>query len=380
MRKYALFLLVIALIVSFQPNTVIYAESEFKLAAKSGLLMDYNSGEILFEQDANLRLPVASMVKLMTMLLVFEEVDEGRLSLTDKITTTENASGMGGSQVFLDPFVEYVASDLIKSVVMASANDASVALAEHISGNEDAFVKHMNNRATELGMKNTLYKNCTGLPAPEQYSSARDSAVLLCELLKHEVYHNYSTIWVDELIHPSGRKLELVNTNKLVRYYKGCDGGKTGSTNEAGFCLASTAYKNDMRLISVVVGSATGKDRFNQSAALFNYGFNNFENKHIVKKNECLLRLKVAKGKFSEVDVFPFEDFYTVSRKGDNSGVEVKIDLPKAVEAPYIAGECLGKLSVIKNGEVIKEISILAKEDIEALSVFDGVKKVASEW
>ena len=382
MKKYALFLLVIALFMVGLPyaNSAVYAESDFTIDAKSGFLMDYHSGEVLFEKSADVKLPVASMVKLMTMLLVFEEVDGGNLSLSDKVTTTENASSMGGSQVFIDPFVQYAASDLIKSVVMASANDASVALAEHVSGSEEAFVKQMNSRAVKLGMKNTLYKNCTGLPAPEQYSCARDSAMLLFELLKHEVYHNYSTLWIDELVHPSGRKTELVNTNKLVRYYKGCDGGKTGSTNEAGFCLTSTAVKNDMRLISVIVGASTGKLRFDESALLFNYGFNNFENKHVVNKDLSFAKVNITKGKLSEVELFPAEDFFTISKKGTASNVEVKTELPERINAPQKAGDCLGKIYVHKNGKVIKEICIIVKEDIEAISFFDGLKKVASVW
>ena len=249
-----------------------FAKADEAYTAKSIILVDYNSGEVLKEDNADEKLPIASMVKMMTLLLTFEEMDKGNLTLDTKITTTENASGMGGSQVFIDPYVTYTAEQMIKSVIMASANDASVALAEHISGSEDTFVKKMNERAKALGMTNTLYANCTGLPEPEQYSSARDVSILMKELLRHEIYFNYSTIWMDELIHPSGRKTELVNTNKLTRYYKGCDAGKTGSTSEAGYCLCASAKRDDMRLISVVIGSKTGQDRFNESASCLTMG------------------------------------------------------------------------------------------------------------
>ena len=218
--------------------SVVIAENEkdVDISSKSAILMEYDSGEVLFSKDECKRLPVASMVKMMTILLSLEELQEGNVALDTKISTSENAAGMGGSQVFIDPFVEYSFEDLLKSVIMASANDASVALAEYFNGNEKAFTNRMNKRAKELGMKDTHYSNCTGLPAPEQYSSAKDTAILLKEILKHEIYHNYSTIWMDTLTHPSGRTTELVNTNRLIRYFKGCDGGKTGSTNEAGCC------------------------------------------------------------------------------------------------------------------------------------------------
>ena len=195
---------------------------------------------------------------------------------------------MGGSQVFIESGGEYSIGDLLKSTIVSSANDASVALAEKIAGSENNFVKLMNKKALELGMKNTNYVNCTGLPASNQFSSAKDTAILLKEVFKYDTYHNYSKIWMDTLKHPKGRETELVNTNKLIRYYEGCDGGKTGSTNEAGYCLATTAKRGDMRLIAVVLGAENGKLRFAETSKLLNFGFNNFENKLIVSKDEIL--------------------------------------------------------------------------------------------
>ena len=274
-----------------------FADTSLDISSKSAILMDFSSGTILYEKDAEKHLPIASMVKMMTILLTFDEIDNGNLTEETMITTSENASGMGGSQVFIDPYVEYSAGDLIKSVIIASANDASVALAEHISGSEEAFVVKMNEKAKLLGMDNTNYTNCTGLPSPEQYSCAKDCAIVLKEVAGHDIYHKYSTIWMDELTHPSGRKTELVNTNRLIRYYEGCDGGKTGSTNEAGCCLSATAKRNNMRLISVIVGAQNSQTRFNECSKLFNYGFANFENKSIINSQTPIFDLPVNKGK-----------------------------------------------------------------------------------
>ena len=275
-----LFVFVLILIVLTASNFLqinIYAENEsdFCINAKSGILVDYSSGEVLFEQDADNKLQIASMVKLMTIYLVIEKLENGELKLTDKLTASEYAASMEGSQVFIDANSRYTIEDMLKSVIVASANDASVALAEHISGSEKNFVKKMNNKAKELGMKNTIYVNSTGLPAPMQYSTARDCSIILSKLIDNEIYLKYSTIWMDELTHPSGRKTELVNTNKLIRYYKGCDIGKTGSTDEAGYCLSASAKRNEMRLIAVVMGTKNSNERFSQTVNLLDYGFSN---------------------------------------------------------------------------------------------------------
>ncbi|MBO7527687.1 MAG: D-alanyl-D-alanine carboxypeptidase, partial [Clostridia bacterium] len=277
---------------TMQKSNFVFAEVTFAQTAKSSMLIDFDTGTIVHENQIDKKLPIASMVKMMTIFLTLKSIDEGSLGTNQKITTTENASGMGGSQVFIDPYVEYTVEDLLKSVIMSSANDASVALAEAISGSEDQFVVLMNDTAKNLGMNNTVYANCTGLPAPEQYSCARDCAVILKNILKYEYYHKFSNIWMDELVHPSGRKTELVNTNKLVKYYDGCDCGKTGSTSEAGYCLTASAKRGNLRLISVIIGAQTGKDRFKETTDLFNYGFANFENKQLVKSNDVLKEVK----------------------------------------------------------------------------------------
>lgn len=357
-----------------------YADSEIDLTSKSACLVDYASGTILYEKDADRHLPIASMVKMMTILLTLEEIDCGNLSEETMITTTENASGMGGSQVFIDPYVEYSASDLLKSVIIASANDASVALAEHISGSEKSFVLKMNERAKELGMNDTHYSNCTGLPAPEQYSCAKDCAIVLKEVTKYDLYHKYSTIWMDEIVHPSGRKTEIVNTNRLVKYYDGCDGGKTGSTNEAGCCLSASAKRNNLRLISVIIGAQNSQTRFNECSKLFNYGFANYESREILSSELPLFNLPVNKGKIENVDIFANENFAVVMKKGEKAEYEVDFDNVNKVNAPTQIGDIVGKAYISKEGNIVKEIDLIVKTEIEKLSLKDCFDKIVVGW
>lgn len=363
--------------VAFATNAVY---KDVDISSRSAILMEYQSGDVLFSKDETKHLPVASMVKMMTILISLEELQAGNVAFDTKITTTENASSMGGSQVFLDPYVDYSFEDLLKSVIMASANDASVALAEYFNGNEKAFTNRMNKRAKELGMNDTHYANCTGLPAPEQYSSAKDTAILLKEILKHEEYHKFSTIWMDKLVHPSGRETELVNTNRLIRYYQGCDGGKTGSTNEAGCCLGASAKRGDMRLISVVVGAENSKTRFNESAMLFNYGFSNFDSEKLVDADVAVGQIKVSKGKQDVVDAYAGETFAAVVKKGDKSGYETSVEMKNSVSAPTHKGDKVGEVTVSKNGNIIKKIPVIIKEDIKHLSWFETAHTILEKW
>ena len=366
--------------VSYSDKTIYAQTNVLENDAKSSLLLDYDSNTIIYENNSKARLPIASMVKLMTILLTYEAIDAHALTLDTMITTTENASKMGGSQVFIDPFVEYRAEDLLKSVVMASANDASVALAEYISGSESEFVNKMNQRAKELNMDNTLYVNCTGLPAPEQYSCAYDCAIILKEVMKHDHYHTLSNVWMDTLTHPSGRKTELVNTNKLVRYYKGCDGGKTGSTSEAGYCLSASAERDGFRLIAVVIGSKTGQDRFNNTTSLFNYGFANYENKTILDCSKAILENhEVLQCKTKTTNIYASENYYGLSKKGDKTEYDITYEIEQ-LKAPMNSGDKVGKLIISKQGNVVKEIDLIVKEDLVKISYFDGLKQIASNW
>lgn len=385
MKRFALFcvfsVIILATCCGIMPNNILMVSADSEgYSSKSVLLMDAESKEVLFEKASHERMPVASMVKMMTILLTLEEIDSGALKLDDLITTSEHAAGMGGSQVFIDPFVKYSVEDMLKSVIVASANDASVALAEQIAGNEEAFVKQMNKRAKQLGMTDTNYVNCTGLPAPEQFSSAYDSAIVLGEVIGHDIYHKYSGIWMEDLVHPSGRKTGLVNTNRLIKYYEGCDGGKTGSTNEAGCCLAASAKRGDMRLISVVVGAKDSKTRFNEASSLFNYGFANFENISLVKLDEPLVTLDVAKGKVKTIELYAGEEFSVLVKKGQENSYTTKLVTPSAVKAPVRAGENVGKIEIYKDGVLVNQVPIVTKVDLKKMSYMDSVKKIGEKW
>lgn len=382
-KRFSIFSILFCVLISIFCTSmpyVAYATGEVELSSKSACLVDYASGTVLYEKDATKHLPIASMVKLMTILLTLEEIDKGNLTEDSMITTTENASSMGGSQVFIDPYVEYKAGDMLKSVIMASANDASVALAEHISGSEKTFVVKMNERAKELGMNDTHYANCTGLPAPEQYSCAKDCAIVLKEVSEHEVYHQYSTIWMDELTHPSGRKTELVNTNRLVKYYDGCDGGKTGSTNEAGCCLSASAKRNNMRLISVIIGAENSKTRFNECSKLFNYGFANFESRDILSNQSPLFNLAVNKGKIEQAEVFAQENFSVVMKKGEKPKYEVTFENPNKINAPTKQGDKVGKAIITLDGNIVKEIDLIVKCNIDKVSFKDCLDNIVEAW
>lgn len=361
-------------------QNAVYADSEIPLEAKAAILMDYDSGEVLFAENENDKLQVASIVKLMTVLLTLEEVENGGLTLDEKLVASEYASSMGGSQVFIDTGASYRIDKMLQSVIMASANDASVALAEHIAGSEKKFVKMMNDKAGELGMTNTVYENCTGLPSPMQHSTAKDTALLLSNVIDSEVYHKYSTMWMDELVHPSGRKTEIVNTNKLVKYYQGCDSGKTGFTDEAGYCLASSVKRDDMRLVSVVLGTKNAKARFNESVKLLNYGFANFSNELIVDNEKSLSLENVLKSQTKSVEVFASENFFGLVKKGEEADFSVSYELNGKLVAPLKAGDVVGQVIVTKNGVVVKEIDLIIKQDIEQINFSQSMKKIIEMW
>ena len=355
--------------------------AEDTYSAKSLFLMDYNTNQVLYEKNSLDKIPVASIVKLMTICLTCEEIDYGNINIDEKVIASEYASSMGGSQVFIESGGEYSIGDLLKSTIVSSANDASVALAEKIAGSENNFVKLMNKKALELGMKNTNYVNCTGLPASNQFSSAKDTAILLKEVFKYDTYHNYSKIWMDTLKHPKGRETELVNTNKLIRYYEGCDGGKTGSTNEAGYCLATTAKRGDMRLIAVVLGAENGKLRFAETSKLLNFGFNNFENKLIVSKDEILSsELKIQNSRQLRINFTPNKSLYVLSKKMQEDNVSTKVVIDKNVKAPIKVGDKVGIIYLIKNGEVISQTELLSSENVVKTNLYDDVVKIVEIW
>ncbi len=355
-------------------------EQGLKVNAKSGLLMDYNTGTVVFEQNSKDRMPIASMVKIMTLLITFEELDAGNLTLDTDIAASENATSMGGSQAFLDTGSSYKLEELIKSIVVGSANDSCVAVAEHISGDVTSFVSRMNEKAAALGMENTNFVNCTGLPAPNQYCCAFDVGLMTREMLSHPQFYNFSTVWMFDFKHPSGRVTQLSNTNKLIRAYEGCDGGKTGFTNEAMYCLSATAKRGNTRLISVVMGAETSKIRNGENAKLFNYGFANYETRQLVTKGALTESdFSVEKGKVKTVKGIAKDDFYSFVKKNSKSEVVLEECVEK-ICAPVAAGDKIGDLKVIVDGVEIGSVDLLSESDSPKIGYLDILDDVIARW
>lgn len=346
-----------------------------KLTSKSAVLMNCD-GEVLFEHNKDERRPIASMVKIMTLLLCFENIDANKISIEDEVVASERAASMGGSQAFLDAGASYKVENLIKSVIIASANDSCVALAETISGSVEGFVEQMNKKAADLGMTNTVFTNCTGLPMAGQFSTANDVGIMFSQLIKHKKYFEYANIWMDDFLHPSGRVTGLTNTNKLIRQYNGCDGGKTGYTAEAGHCLAATAKRNGTRLISVIVGGVDSKTRFSENKALFDYGFANFESKlYLSAEKPIEQKVKVIGGKQNEFSVKLEKDLTCFGRKGQSAG-EIVLELPEKVKAPVTEGDEIGYAHVVVNGKKVASVKVIAAQSVKKATFWDYLKNM----
>lgn len=354
---------------------------EIKVNGKAVYLVDSATGTEMYSSRSDDRLPIASMVKIMTTLLALESADRGDLSLDEMVPVSDAAASMGGSQVFLDSGKEYKAGELIKSIIVASANDSCVAMAERLSGSVEGFVKDMNERAKALGMNNTNFVNCTGLPAPESYSSAKDVSIMFRELIKHPKYFEYAGIWLEDFVHPDGRTTSMTNTNKLVRFYNGCDGGKTGFTSEAKFCLSATAERNGLRVVAVVIGADSSKERFASVSNLFGYAFSNYSAKVIQSKDDCIENsIRVLGGREKGVSVAVKEDFKALVKKGDDGEYKVHFNLPATVKAPIVRGGEVGKAYLTRNGEVIGECPVVSVVDVEKARYSDTLKHICDEW
>ena len=351
----------------------------FSAEGRSAYLVDAATFTPLYAKNENERLPIASMVKIMTVLLTLEAVDRGELSLDEKVSVSENAASMGGSQVFLDAGTEHRAGDLLKSVIVASANDSCVALAERVSGSVEGFVSDMNARAAELGMKDTRFANCTGLPAAESFSTAHDVALMFREVIRHPVYFEDAGVWLEDYVHPDGRTTVMTNTNKLVKFYNGCDGGKTGFTSEAKFCLAATAARDGMRVIAVVAGADSSKSRFNAVSSMFNHAFGSFKAEKLLGAGELAAqRVKVAGGKERSVGVTVSEDIVRLAPRSDKAAAELRLELPDKVKAPVRKGDVVGKGYVVVNGTAEREFDLVAAEDVARASIWDLFRRIGS--
>lgn len=342
--------------------------------AESGILIEYSTGKILYSKKIDEKLAPASMTKIMTLLLIMEAIEEGKINLDDNISISTNASSMGGSQVFLDPNTEMKAEELIKSIAIASANDSAVAMAEAISGTTANFVSRMNSRAKELGCKNTNFKNVHGLDEEGHYSTAYDMSLIARELLKHEQILKYTSTYEAYLNKPNGTSTWMVNTNKLIKYYTGLDGLKTGFTKTAGYCLTSTAKRNDMRLISVVMKEPSSQVRNSETISLLNYGFSNYKIKTILKKDQKLGTIEVQNGKKELADITILEDATNLESINDNKEYSFNIVTDK-VKAPLKKGDKVGTLELTEQGTIIKRLNITVKENIPKANIWDLYKR-----
>ena len=357
------------------------AEAPITLTSPSAILCEASTGQVIFEKNADERRPVASVNKVMTILLTLEAVDEGRVSLEDQVTVSPRAASMGGSQAFLDAGERYKLSELLKTVIVASANDSAVALAEHLAGTEESFVRLMNTRAEELGLTNTHYANCTGLPAQEHYTTARDVAKLSAQLDLHPIYYRYSTIWMDEIKHRGGRVTSLTNTNRLIRFYPGCDGYKTGSTNEARYCVSATAKKEGMRLIAVVLGTPAGQTRFDEARAMLEYGFANVQLVTPIAQGQALdMTVPVRLGGRDEVSVLSGGTCSLLERRGEKNALSLEAALVEKVNAPVYAGDVLGEIRVKRGDEVVAVVPAVAGEDVQLPGMVDALIRISDHF
>lgn len=351
-------------------SSLAFAKSvDLKIESPSAILMERDTGKILYNKESDKQLPPASMTKIMTMILIMEQIDKGALTLNEKVRASERASSMGGSQIFLEEGEEMTVEELLKAVAIASANDASVALAEHIAGTEEEFVKRMNDKVNDLGLKNTHFTNSTGLPAKNHYSSAYDMAMMAKELLKYEEITNYTSIYEDYLRENTDKKFWLVNTNRLVKFYDGVDGLKTGFTNEAKYCLTATAKKNNLRMISVVMGAQNTKERNRDITKMFDYAFSQFEIDNLYARGEMIEELKISKGSKRKVKVITDDVVSILHEKGEDiDNITESVKLKKDLKAPIKKGEPIGTLILKKNGDVLSETTLVSADDIDKAS------------
>lgn len=359
--------LIIAIIFTAIPvfSVDVNAVTEETITAPSAILMESSSGKVLFEKNPHEQRPCASITKVMTMLLVCEAIDSGKLSLDDTITASAHAASMGGSDIWLEEGETMSANDMIKATVVASANDAAVALAEHLCGSEEVFVQKMNEKANQLGMKDTVFKNCNGLDEDGHITSAYDVAVMSRELMKHEMIFDYTSIWLDNL---RDGKTQIVNTNKLLKTYKGITGLKTGTTNDAGCCMAASATRGDMSLVAVVLGCNSGKERFSDAAALLDYGFANFSVTQLKAPDDLPKTIKVENGMQKNIGIGCDINSSIVLDKNSGSKIVSKIDLPESIEAPVASGQKLGTVTYSLDGKAVKSFEITALQHAEQIS------------
>lgn len=352
-----------------------------ELTAGSAVLLEAETGTVIFEKNAREKRPVASITKLMTLLICLEELEAGRLSLEDQVTVSQHAAGQIGSQALLDAGAVYPLRDLLRSTIIASANDAAVAIAEHIAGTESDFARMMNARARELGMTDTCYINATGLPVEGQYTTAADVAALACQVCRYPEYFTHASVWLDTLTHPSGRTTDLTNTNRLVRFYDGCDGLKTGSADDSRYCLAATAQKNGMRLIAIVLGVPVSQTRFDEARAMLDYGFAGYRRITLLNKGDLLGKhVPVHLGMAQQVEAAVGSGISMLLKTGQEKQLSLEVELPEVVKAPVAEGQTIGMVRVLLAGQEIAKVPAVAAQGVGMPGLVEGFLRVLGNW
>lgn len=368
-------ILIINLVVSMR---TLAEDDPLNINAKSAVLMDYNTKEILYEKNPQEKAYPASLTKIMTLILGMEALESGKISLNDEVRISAHAASMGGSQLWLEEGETQTVENLFKAITIRSANDAAVALAEYIAGSEEVFVKMMNEKAKELGMNNTNFMNASGLHHENHYTTAYDVALMSAELLKHEKIHDWLTVYMDEML--VGKKKDkvqsLVNTNRLIKEYEGTTGIKTGSTSQAGYCLSASAKRGNLHLIAVIMGSDTSKIRFEESKRLLDYGFANYDSVTIGRKGDSIGKVLVQKGTSQYLEAVLERDAYLLLPKGQSKEIAKEIVLPDYVNAPIKTGDVIGKLIIKIEGQEVDRVNLVAKNDVERATIKDMFFKV----
>lgn len=378
MKKFISFLLVLVFFIS--QGSFIFAntkEAKLDIASKSAVLMDASTGKVLYEKNSHDKLPPASVTKVMTMLLVCEALEDGKIKESDDVQISETAASMGGSQIFLEPGEIQKVDTLLKSIAVASANDACVAMAEYVGGSVEEFVVLMNKRAKELGMNDTNFVNTNGLPVDNHYTSAYDIALMSKELLTHKKISKYLTTWMDEVVVGKKQaKIGISNTNKLVKHYSGATGVKTGFTQQAKYCLSSSAKRNNTHLIAVTLCAETSPIRFKDATNLLNYGFANYESVKICGANDKVATVKFEKGEKENIDLVAKDDLSVLIKKGDNKDFRKKVEIKKDLKLPIKKNTELGVVKVYRGKEFVGETKIINNEDINKASYLQMLKRV----
>ena len=375
--------LIMAILIAIMPMNLSFANEDnapLSVSSKSAILMDVGSGQILYEKNAHDKLPPASVTKVMTMLLICEALDSGKITLDDSVQISENAASMGGSQIFLEAGEVQKVDTLLKGIAVASANDGCVAMAEYIGGSVESFVDMMNAKAKELNMKDTNFVNTNGLPVDNHYTSAHDIAIMSRELLKHDVISKYLTTWMDQVV--VGKKqitVGLANTNKLIKHYQGATGVKTGFTQQAKYCLSASAKRGDTHLVAVTLGAETSPERFKDATSLLNFGFANYESVKLCSKNDNIATLTLDKADEQKINLVAKEDLSVHIKKGGNKDFTRKIKVNENPTIPSKKGTNLGYVEIYQGKTLVGKVDLVNTKDIQKASYLKMLQRVIDE-